>query len=100
MFSYVSNQFRSSSLSSSCTSAHTSLTQVRGRISTEGRADLNVHVQLDRPVQLDSVIVLSVRGGRPIKLPVTATAVVPTIEIPQEELDFGSVTFFICFFRG
>merc|ERR1719399_485822 len=68
------------------------VTPARGRISTDGRADLNVHVQIDRPVVLDSVIVISVWGGRPIKLPITATAVVPSIEIPQAELDFGALT--------
>ena len=35
---------------------------------------------------------ISVRGGRPIKLPITATAVVPSIEIPQAEFDFGALT--------
>jgi hypothetical protein len=68
------------------------VTPVRGRIASEGRVDLNIHVLLDRPVQLESVLTLNIRGGKAIKLAFVATAVVPNIEFNEAEIEFGQLT--------
>eukprot|EP00929_Paragymnodinium_shiwhaense_P088700 TRINITY_DN49010_c0_g1_i1.p1 TRINITY_DN49010_c0_g1~~TRINITY_DN49010_c0_g1_i1.p1 ORF type:complete len:2929 (-),score=783.00 TRINITY_DN49010_c0_g1_i1:108-8894(-) len=65
---------------------------MRGRINAEGRVDLEVHVLLDRQMNLDTALTLNIRGGRPIKLPIQAQAVVPNIEFVEEEIDFGQIT--------
>eukprot|EP00434_Breviolum_minutum_P004284 symbB.v1.2.003778.t1/scaffold207.1/size268535/25 len=60
------------------------ISPMRGRVSPEGRAEIDVHVLLDRPMQLESAITLNIRGGKPIRLPVMATAVNPNIEFMEE----------------
>jgi len=68
------------------------VTPTRGRISPEGRIDLNVHMLLDRPTQLETMLTLNVRGGKPIRVPIVATAVVPNIEFLEDEIEFGQLT--------
>lgn len=65
---------------------------MRGRVAAEGRADIDVHVLLDRPMQLETTLSLNVRGGKAIRLPIIATAVVPNIEFLEEEIEFGQLT--------
>mmetsp|Transcript_20679 Transcript_20679/g.39293 ORF Transcript_20679/g.39293 Transcript_20679/m.39293 type:complete len:2902 (+) Transcript_20679:155-8860(+) len=65
---------------------------IRNRINPEGRVDLNVHVILDRPMQLETYLTLNIRGGKATRLPIVATAVVPNIEFLEEEFDFGQLT--------
>ncbi|CAE7358857.1 CFAP47 [Symbiodinium natans] len=69
------------------------ISPMRGRVSAEGRAELiDVHVLLDRPMQLESAVTLNVRGGKPIRLPIMATAVNPNIEFIEDEIEFGQLT--------
>eukprot|EP00931_Biecheleriopsis_adriatica_P036216 TRINITY_DN2086_c0_g1_i7.p1 TRINITY_DN2086_c0_g1~~TRINITY_DN2086_c0_g1_i7.p1 ORF type:complete len:2928 (-),score=554.29 TRINITY_DN2086_c0_g1_i7:9-8792(-) len=65
---------------------------MRGRVAPEGRADIDLQVLLDRPMQLEAVLSLNVRGGKPIRLPIVATAVIPNIEFIEDEIEFGSLT--------
>lgn len=67
------------------------VSQMRGRIPPEGRLELEVHVLMVRQAVLEGVISLNIRGGRPIRLPITASAVVPTIEILEDEIEFGEL---------
>lgn len=68
------------------------ISPMRGRVSPEGRAEIDVHVLLDRPMQLESAITLNIRGGKPIRLPIMATAVNPNIEFMEDEIEFGQLT--------
>ncbi|CAJ1445026.1 unnamed protein product [Effrenium voratum] len=68
------------------------ISPMRGRISPEGRVEIDVHVLLDRPMQLESAVTLNVRGGKPIRLPIMATAVNPNIEFMEDEIEFGQLT--------
>lgn len=69
-----------------------SVSPPRGHVAPEGRIELDIHVMLDRPMQLDSSLTLNIRGGKAIKLPILATAVVPNIEFIEDEIDFGQLT--------
>lgn len=68
------------------------ISPMRGRVLPEGRAEIEVHVLLDRPMQLESAVTLNVRGGKPIRLPIMATAVNPNIEFMEDEIEFGQLT--------
>lgn len=68
------------------------ISPMRGRVLPEGRAEIDVHVLLDRPMQLESAVTLNVRGGKPIRLPIMATAVNPNIEFMEDEIEFGQLT--------
>jgi hypothetical protein len=65
---------------------------VKGYIPPESKIELDVHVLLDKPMQLDTSLTLNIRGGKPIKLGIVATAVVPNIEFVEDEIDFGQLT--------
>ena len=65
---------------------------VRGAIPVGATSDVLVMVILDQPLVLDTVINVSVRGGRAIRLPIAAQAVVPNIEIDEPEFLFGQLT--------
>lgn len=47
------------------------------------------HVEKD----FNAEITLNIRGSKPIKVPVHATAIVPQVKIEEDALDFGGVTF-------
>jgi hypothetical protein len=64
----------------------------KGHIAPDSKVELDVHVLLDRPMQLDTSLTLNIRGGKPIKLGIVATAVVPNIEFVEDEIDFGQLT--------
>lgn len=68
------------------------VTPTRGRIVPEGRADIEISVRLDKPMQLETMVSLSIRGGKTIRLQTTATAVVPNIEFVEDEIEFGQLT--------
>jgi hypothetical protein len=69
------------------------ISPMRNRINPDGRVDLNVHVQLDKPMRLDGTLTLNVRGGKQIKIPIQAETVVPNINFVEEgDIEFGSLT--------
>merc|ERR1740138_424241 len=43
-------------------------------------------------MQLENFLSLNVRGGKAIRLPIQATAVVPNIEFLEDEIEFGQLT--------
>ena len=47
------------------------------------------HVETD----FQAEITVHIRGGKPLKMPVRACAKIPDIEIEEQELDFGGITF-------
>ena len=47
---------------------------------------------MDHPLVLDTMISIQVRGGKSIRIPITAQIVVPNIEVIEPELDFGQLT--------
>jgi hypothetical protein len=47
---------------------------------------------MDHPIVLDTVINIWIRGGKSLRIPITAQIVVPNIEVIEPELDFGQLT--------
>jgi len=68
------------------------ISPMRGRVPLDGRADLDVHVLLDRQMQLETAVTLCIRGGKPLRLPISAQAMVPNIEMMEDEIEFGQLT--------
>ena len=47
------------------------------------------HVEKD----FSAEIIVNIRGGKPLRMPVRAVAKIPEIQIEEIELDFGGITF-------
>lgn len=65
-----------------------------GTIQAEDSTEIAVRVFPHKQVVLDSsvALVVQVRGGKSVKLPITATVLVPEVFVsPQSDIDFGSV---------
>ncbi|GFR48568.1 hypothetical protein Agub_g10470, partial [Astrephomene gubernaculifera] len=62
-----------------------------GRISADETLDIEVLFTASQPGVLASVLVLEMRGGSTVRIPFRAEAVVPSVEIEQDEFSFGSV---------
>jgi len=72
--------------------AHVTIAPMRGRIAADGRTDLTVTVLLDQPIQLDTLLTLAIRGGKSIRIPLLAAAVVPKFSFDEVDYDFGQLT--------
>lgn len=42
---------------------------------------------------LKSEIVVNIRGGKPLRIPVSVNSIVPEIYIEEKAIDFGGITF-------
>ncbi|CAD7936763.1 unnamed protein product [Amoebophrya sp. A120] len=64
----------------------------RGSVPIGSTAEITISVTLEQPQVLDSVVNVLIRGGKTIRLPISAQAVVPNIELEEAEFEFGSLT--------
>ena len=63
----------------------------RGKVNGTDTLELEVSVQVEKAGPFSGHILVDMRGGKSIKLPVKALASVPQIEVAEDEFDFGSV---------
>jgi hypothetical protein len=52
----------------------------------------NVNFTSEQEVDFQGDVIVHVRGGKPLKMPIKAFAKIPDLEIEQGGLDFGGVT--------
>eukprot|EP00392_Amoebophrya_sp_AT5.2_P009549 g9577.t1 len=64
----------------------------RGSVPIGSTAEITISVTLEQPQVLDSVVNVLIRGGKTIRLPISAQAVVPNIEVEEQEFEFGQLT--------
>ncbi|EFJ49198.1 hypothetical protein VOLCADRAFT_90100 [Volvox carteri f. nagariensis] len=62
-----------------------------GRIAADETLDIEVLFTANEPGTFLSCLALEMRGGNIVKIPFRAEAVVPNVEIEQDEFNFGSV---------
>jgi hypothetical protein len=76
-----------------CNSEELTISPMKGRITAEGRVNFQVgfisHVECD----FQAEITVNIRGGKSLTKEVRACAKIPDIEIEEQELDFGGITF-------
>ncbi|CAD7959898.1 unnamed protein product [Amoebophrya sp. A25] len=65
---------------------------MRGSIPVASTAEISIAITLEQPQVLDTVISVAIRGGKTIRLPISAQAVVPNIEVEETEFEFGQLT--------
>lgn len=63
----------------------------KGKISSEETIDLDLSFTCQVPGVLDTKLEVEIRGGKILKVPVKAEAVVPQVEVTQDEFTFGEV---------
>ncbi|GLI64998.1 hypothetical protein VaNZ11_008424 [Volvox africanus] len=62
-----------------------------GRIAADETLDIEVFFTATEPGVMSNALLLEMRGGNIVKIPFRAEAVVPNVEIEQDEFSFGSV---------
>lgn len=69
------------------------ITPMKGRILAGERQTLQITLDAPAPRDYSNIVLMAmVRGGRPAKLPLIGNAIVPDVEIQQEEFNFGGIT--------
>lgn len=63
----------------------------KGKISSEETIDLDLTFACQAPGAVDAKIEIEIRGGKVLKVPFKVEAVVPQVDIAQDEFDFGEV---------
>jgi len=63
-----------------------------GRIPGDSKMPFTIGFQSDVTQEFNSEIVLNIRGGKPIKIPVKANIIAPEVFIEEKEINFGGVT--------
>jgi hypothetical protein len=63
-----------------------------GKIHNDAKQNLKCVFCSEDEVSLNQEIEISIRGGKPMQIPVTANAIIPNVYIDREEIDFGGVT--------
>lgn len=91
---HIRNQMRTTAIFHvECDAEELTISPMKGRITADQKQILTVgfisHVELD----FEAEITVHIRGGRPLKLPVRASAKIPDIEIEEPALDYGGITF-------
>ena len=62
-----------------------------GRVPAKGSLELDLTLSADVPCSIEETVTIIVRGGKPIKLPVKGSVVIPDIFIEEDVIDFGGV---------
>lgn len=69
-----------------------SIHPLHGKIAPESKYMFTVGFQSAVAADFSAEVVVHIRGGKPLRLPVRAVARIPEIQIEQDILDFGGVT--------
>ena len=65
----------------------------KGRIQGDQKCIFTVSFFSSIPKTFESEIVMNIRGGKQLRLPIKAQSIVPEIFIEEKAVDFGGVTF-------
>ncbi|CAD8050766.1 unnamed protein product [Paramecium sonneborni] len=63
-----------------------------GKILPEENKEFTVKLNCDKPININTSILLMLRSGRVLRIPLTAQCIVPNVIITQQLFDFGDVT--------
>jgi hypothetical protein len=90
---HIRNQMRSTAIFHvECHSEELSITPTKGKIGPDQKIPFTVgfisHVEKDFYAE----IIVHIRGGKTMKMPVRAVSKIPDVEIAEQELDFGGIT--------
>jgi hypothetical protein len=76
-----------------CDSEEITINPMRGKINGEGKQIFNVSFLSNIEKEFSSEITVHIRGGKPLKLPIRANAIIPDVKIEEEVFDYQGVTF-------
>jgi hypothetical protein len=65
---------------------------LKGKILPDELKSLEVRFQLKEEQAVSGEIHIMIRGGKVLKLPVSARTILPKVEILEHEFDFGNIT--------
>ncbi len=76
-----------------CNEKELTIFPLKGKIQGDSKLAFKVSFFSATPKTFKSEIVVNIRGGKPLKIPVIVNAIVPEIFIEEKNIDFGGVTF-------
>jgi len=65
---------------------------LKGKIHGDSKVSFTIGFMSEITQDFNSEIVLNIRGGKPIRLPVKANVIAPEVFIEEKEINFGGVT--------
>jgi hypothetical protein len=69
--------------------ASIAVSPMRGKVSGSDTLELEVTMTVNAEGSFSTTLIVDVRGGKSIRLPIKAVASVPAIEVAEDEFDFG-----------
>ena len=76
-----------------CDCEELKISPMSGKIPGDQKSIITVNFFSPVPKEFSTEITVNIRGGRQMKIPVRACAIVPDISIEEPQIDFGGVTF-------
>lgn len=77
----------------SCSDKELQIFPLKGKIQGDSKFAFKVNFFSNQVKQIKSEIVVNVRGGKPLRMPVVINSIVPEIYIEEKAIDFGGITF-------
>ena len=66
---------------------------MKGKIQGDSKCTFKVSFKSDVVKEVRTEIVVNIRGGKPLRIPVIINSIVPDIYIEEKNVDFGGITF-------
>ena len=89
----IKNQLRQTSIFHvECDAPELTISPMKGKILGDQKMIFTVGFISHVPKNFQTEIVVHIRGGKPLRMLVKASAIIPEIQIEQPEVDFGGIT--------
>lgn len=66
---------------------------MKGKIPGDSKYPFKISFMSNQVKQLRTEIVVNIRGGKPLRIPVIVNSIVPEVLIEEDKIDFGGITF-------
>ena len=91
---HIKNQLRTPAIFHvQCDAKELQIFPLKGNIQGDSKFAFKVSFISNQVKSLKSEIVVNIRGGKPLRIPVLVNSIVPEIYIEEKAIDFGGITF-------
>jgi hypothetical protein len=91
---HIKNQLRSPAIFHvQCAEKELQIHPMKGKIQGDSKYPFKVSFMSTQVKQLKTEIIVNVRGGKPLRIPVIVNSIVPDIFIEEKAIDFGGITY-------
>lgn len=91
---HIKNQLRTPAIFHvSCPDKELQIFPLKGKIQGDSKFAFKVNFFSNQVKQIKTEILINIRGGKPLRMPVIINSIVPEIFIEEKAIDFGGITF-------